>query len=1012
MNMKWYSPKILCLFFLSLIFIFLPSGCSIDSSQPINPQQEQSKIEFEVPSDVKADFYGVTIIVEKNDTIDTVDVYFETAKGGIIAVNVPARDTSTVTVNAYKTDSTKGNILIATTAIVVPSGTSGLMKITFRTIEFPAVPSGVAAALTSDMHVSLNWQAVTDAQVYLVSRATDTLSFPTEAVEVIEASYTDTAIEPGMIYYYQVSASNIAGTSAPSAYVSVTTPIIPDIPQNLRVVATTPSSISLSFSAVDGATGYIIAGGSLVSSLVPFDTLTTTTFTHENLQEATPYFYQVAAFTIAGTSPFSTLLSGLTQTNPPATPIGVTATAVSSSSITVSWDAATGATGYIVYGGRSPSSLSQVGSVITAPFSHTGLTASTAYYYAVTATNAGGTSARSATVTATTWSAPPSTPTGVIATAVSSSSNTVSWTAVTGATGYIVYGGTSSSSLSQLGTAATTTYSHTGLTAGTAYYYTVAATNAGGTSEQSAIVSATVKAAPPVTPTGVTATAASSTSITVTWTAVTGATSYIIYGGTSSSSLSQVGTATMTSFTHIGLTASTTYYYAVAASNASGTSARSTTVNATTQSGGGQPPAAPTGVAATAASATSITVSWSAVTGATGYIIYGGTSSSSLSQIGTTTTATYTQTGLAGGTTYYYAVAASNASGTSARSTTVSATTQAGGPAAPTGVAAAAASATSIIVTWTAVTGATSYTIYGGTSSTTLSQIGTATTATTYTQTGLTAATTYYYAVTVTTSSGTSARSTTISATTQAASDPAAPTGVLAAAASATSITVTWTAVTGATSYTIYGGTSSSLSQIGTATTGTYTQTGLTAATAYYYAVTVTTSSGTSARSTTVSATTQTGGGPAAPTGVKATASSTSITVTWTAVTGATSYIIYRGTSSTSTSQIGTTTTATTYSSTGLTAGTTYYYAVAAVNASGTSAKSTVVSATTTAATVAKAYITISKCDRSSCNRCRPCPHGAISSSYVVDPNLCVGQTACGQCRSKCPHGAISFKTY
>ena len=1011
MNMKWYSPKILCLFFLSLIFIFLPSGCSIDSSQPINPQQEQSKIEFEVPSDVKADFYGVTIIVEKNDTIDTVDVYFETAKGGIIAVNVPARDTSTVTVNAYKTDSTKGNILIATTAIVVPSGTSGLMKITFRTIEFPAVPSGVAAALTSDMHVSLNWQAVTDAQVYLVSRATDTLSFPTEAVEVIEASYTDTAIEPGMIYYYQVSASNIAGTSAPSAYVSVATPIIPDIPQNLRVVATTPSSISLSFSAVDGATGYIIAGGSLVSSLVPFDTLTTTTFTHENLQEATPYFYQVAAFTIAGTSPFSTLLSGLTQTNPPATPIGVTATAVSSSSITVSWDAATGATGYIVYGGRSPSSLSQVGSVITAPFSHTGLTASTAYYYAVTATNAGGTSARSATVTATTWSAPPSTPTGVIATAVSSSSNTVSWTAVTGATGYIVYGGTSSSSLSQLGTAATTTYSHTGLTAGTAYYYTVAATNAGGTSEQSAIVSATVKAAPPVTPTGVTATAASSTSITVTWTAVTGATSYIIYGGTSSSSLSQVGTATMTSFTHIGLTASTTYYYAVAASNASGTSARSTTVNATTQSGGGQPPAAPTGVAATAASATSITVSWSAVTGATGYIIYGGTSSSSLSQIGTTTTATYTQTGLAGGTTYYYAVAASNASGTSARSTTVSATTQAGGPAAPTGVAAAAASATSIIVTWTAVTGATSYTIYGGTSSTTLSQIGTATTAT-YTQTGLTAATTYYYAVTVTTSSGTSARSTTISATTQAASDPAAPTGVLAAAASATSITVTWTAVTGATSYTIYGGTSSSLSQIGTATTGTYTQTGLTAATAYYYAVTVTTSSGTSARSTTVSATTQTGGGPAAPTGVKATASSTSITVTWTAVTGATSYIIYRGTSSTSTSQIGTTTTATTYSSTGLTAGTTYYYAVAAVNASGTSAKSTVVSATTTAATVAKAYITISKCDRSSCNRCRPCPHGAISSSYVVDPNLCVGQTACGQCRSKCPHGAISFKTY
>jgi hypothetical protein len=92
----------------------------------------------------------------------------------------------------------------------------------------------------------------------------------------------------------------------------------------------------------------------------------------------------------------------------------------------------------------------------------------------------------------------------------------------------------------------------------------------------------------PVTPTGVTATAISSSEITVSWTASSGATTYNIYSSTSSSGpFTLVGSTAATSFTNSGLSSSTTYYYEVSASNSAGTSASSPPVSASTQLGVG-----------------------------------------------------------------------------------------------------------------------------------------------------------------------------------------------------------------------------------------------------------------------------------------------------------------------------------------------------------------------------------------------------------------------------------------
>jgi fibronectin type 3 domain-containing protein len=269
-------------------------------------------------------------------------------------------------------------------------------------------------------------------------------------------------------------------------------------------------------------------------------------------------------------------------------------------------------------------------------------------------------------------------------------------------------------------------------------------------------------------------------------------------------------------------------------------------------------------------------------------------------------------------------------------------------PAAPTGLTATPGNA-QVALSWTASAGATSYNVYrgttaGGESST---PIATGVTATSYTNTGLTNGTTYYYKVAAVNSSGTSGQSSEASATPSGA--PAAPTGLTATAGNA-QVSLSWSASSGATSYNVYRGTTAGgegTTAIATGITATsYTNTGLTNGTTYYYKVAAVNSVGTSGMSNEASATPF--GAPAAPTGLTATAGNAQVSLSWSSATGATSYNLYRGTTSggESTTAIATGITTTSYTNTGLTNGTTYYYKVAAVNSSGTSAMSNEASAT------------------------------------------------------------------
>jgi poly(hydroxyalkanoate) depolymerase family esterase len=174
----------------------------------------------------------------------------------------------------------------------------------------------------------------------------------------------------------------------------------------------------------------------------------------------------------------------------------------------------------------------------------------------------------------------------------------------------------------------------------------------------------------PAAPTGLTVTGTTNTSASLSWTASSGAASYNVYrGGT----LVNSSPVTGTSFTDSGLTAGTAYSYTVASVDSSGTiGAQSGVVSATTTGTNPGLPA-PTGLTVGAVTSSSIALSWTAVSGASGYDVYrNGTQVNTSAVTGTG----YTDTGLATGTGYSYTVAAVDSTGRiGAQSTAVTGTT-------------------------------------------------------------------------------------------------------------------------------------------------------------------------------------------------------------------------------------------------------------------------------------------------------------------------------------------------
>jgi uncharacterized protein (TIGR02145 family) len=493
-----------------------------------------------------------------------------------------------------------------------------------------------------------------------------------------------TGLTPNTLYHVRAYATNKVGTAYGNDISFTTSPIVvPTLTTAAVTGITLTTAVSGGNITADG-NGAITARGicwattatPTITNSITTDSTGTGSFTSNltGLLPATTYYVRAYATNSAGTAygnevSFTTILGA--PTNVSATPGNAQAT--------ITFTAPVGGlpiTGYTVT--SSPGGFTGTGSA--SPIIVTGLTNGTAYTFTVIATNSNGNSSPSTASNSVTPSTGPGAPTIGTATAGNAQA-IVAFTAPASNGGSAITGYTVTSNPGNItGTGSTSPITVTGLTNGTAYTFTVIATNANGNSPASAASNSVTPSSVPGAPTIGTATKGNAQA-SVTFTAPVSNGGSAITGYTVTSIPGSItGTGTTSPVIVTGLTNGIAYTFTVIATNANGNSLASSASNSVTPS---TVPGAPTIGTATAGNAQASVAFTPGSTGGspiTGYTV----TSIPGSFTGTSLVSPITVTGLTNGTAYTFTVVATNAIGTSVASSASNSVTPSTVPGAPT----------------------------------------------------------------------------------------------------------------------------------------------------------------------------------------------------------------------------------------------------------------------------------------------------------------------------------------
>ena len=278
----------------------------------------------------------------------------------------------------------------------------------------------------------------------------------------------------------------------------------PTNPKNLKVNDVSSDSVSLSWEAATdnvGVMGYLVyRDNQLIQTVTGADLA----YTDNGLTEDTTYTYEVRAVDQAGNvsvaSNAVTARTKLASSSPPAVPLNLKVTSVTTDSVSLSWESATDSIdviGYIIY--RDNQLIQGVIGAEEVAYTDIGLMEDTMYTYQVRAVDqAGNISEMSNTVTARTKPTeeilPPAAPLNLRIDDVTTNSVSLSWEAAiddVGVTGYHVY---RDDQLIQTLSGTELSYIDTGLMEATTYTYKIRAVDqAGNLSEASSAVKARTK---------------------------------------------------------------------------------------------------------------------------------------------------------------------------------------------------------------------------------------------------------------------------------------------------------------------------------------------------------------------------------------------------------------------------------------------------------------------------------------------------------------------------------------
>lgn len=816
------------------------------------------------------------------------------------------------------------------------------------------VPVIQSVTQKSSSTATMTLKKITGATGYEVCRAYEIDGEYTLLKSSTASSFTNSGLVPGGDYYYMVRAyaEDSTGNRDYSEWSEIFYFHMPykfmTVPENVIVRQSGANGVEVSWDAVDGAEGYTLYRSVDGGTFNKVKDITTASTFNNSLTNGSTYAYKISAFftdhseRIVGVQSDAASVKILDI----ATPAITSVIQSKNGTVTIEWSAVKGAGGYALYRSTEINgTYSKVKSVTTTSAENYNLTVGQTYYYKVRAyvTNTDETSVYGdyspcASITVNVLPAV----SGVTAEQISGSEAKISWTSVSGANGYeIWYSANNQNNYVLVSDITGKNATVTGLNDGVNYYFVVRSYKNNGIEKEYGSYSDTVSVQILGTPKLRLAEQTSATAAELIWDTVSSAEGYEVWRKTGNGTYSKIKTVTVNLASNYSLSANTLYTYKVRAYTADSNGNK--VYGYYSDEIAVRMLATPEITEIKQASATSVTIKWSKVSGAEGYALYRSTTKNGVYELVKTVSDTNTVNySLTAECKYYYKVAAystiSSVKGYSKESDARFITLLS----APIITSIEQTTSTGVTIAWEKVNGATGYRLYRyDFASGDYKLVKTVTTTSTETY-SLTAGNTYSYKVTA-----------------YKNEDDADHIGVMSSASSiyisalkkpvisslmqssSTNVEIFWNKISGADGYQIVRATSlnGSYENIKTVTATSTFNYNLSTGTTYYYKI----------RAYTVENGRKRYGMYSDPVGVKILAvpiitsvvqtGNTSATISWKAVSNATGYRLYRSDSLNGTYELVKSVTDTTTVNYSLTTGNSYYYKVVAY-ASGSSISS------------------------------------------------------------------------